>query len=554
MRQRSEGLVQTAVITPRRPVLEPILLVESVHSNTARYRFEIQNTGAIEAIDIRFEIRRSAFLHCCLQDIDIEKRTLLPKQHMSIVPADETCPANADLQLELSLYYRGATGTSCENFSSHYQFIVPKKELTPNAFQHTKCDHSVATIIQPNYALFREQLMKSSRTIGCRVSEISTVNGLPTEFIVSTDKRSLRFLAEKKLVQFQHTWDSGQSVLLQSTFDLTSHGWHTVECSWGPTAVRLTVDGNTRKEFPGDNTTQELVPSTSSRRAPTLARAQQIANKIRTSPADHIDEPQLRVLLAELLEGHPIVPYTWENDGKTKRAFFYRGRSALNVSAHPCNISQLLYPRDATKINSYGRCNKPHTAVLYVAATLSTVLLELNGNEGDSFYIVRIRPRAGKVLSGMIVGDLHGHRILGHSHFPREFPNTIEENLIKRHTKEELVRIYFIDAFLSEMFRSPTADNYRTTSAISERILANGSQVHALGYPSVRFAGKTNFAILPSSYQSLMECFECFQVRVNKVFGYGIYSPEILFHCDRLGAGGEIHWQPYDHGPEDYVF
>ena len=51
-----------------------------------------------------------------------------------------------------------------------------------------------------------------------------------------------------------------------------------------------------------------------------------------------------------------------------------------------------------------------------------------------------------------------------------------------------------------------------------------------------------------------MECFECLQVRVNKVFGYGIYSPEILFYCDRIGASGEIHWQPYEHGPEDYVF
>jgi hypothetical protein len=267
-----------------------------------------------------------------------------------------------------------------------------------------------------------------------------------------------------------------------------------------------------------------------------------------------IGESQLRPLLTELLEGHPIVPYTWENDGKTKRALFYRGRSAKDFSAQPCNISQLLYPIDATRITSYGRCNKPRTAVLYAAATLSTVLLELNREEDDVFYIGLIRPLAGKVLAGMILGDLHGHRTLGHSHFPREFPNTIEENIIKRHTKEELVRICFIDAFLSEMFRCPTPDRYHVTSAISAEILGNDLQVHALGYPSVRFAGKTNFVIHPSSYHLLMECFECLQVRVNKVFGYGIYSPEILFCCGRIGAKGEIHWRPYEHGPEDYVY
>ena len=192
--------------------------------------------------------------------------------------------------------------------------------------------------------------------------------------------------------------------------------------------------------------------------------------------------------------------------------------------------------------------------MLYASATVSTILSEFKAKEKDEFYIIRIRPQKGKILTGFVIGDLNYYRISGRSYYGTEKEHEIREKIINQNCNEDLARIYLVDAFLAEMFMHPTKDSYKITASITDLFLGNNNRIHTLVYPSVRFSGKANFVMSPAHYEEIMECYECFHIRINKSLEYGIYSPETLHYAKAIYENGDIEWEHYKHGPQGYIF
>ena len=241
---------------------------------------------------------------------------------------------------------------------------------------------------------------------------------------------------------------------------------------------------------------------------PKLDKILTIINDIKNGVAANLSDKELYNILWDLTGSHPLLPYTWENDGKEKNAFFHRGRRVRDLPLKPTNIKQLSYPPDAKQLKNYGRCNKPYTPMLYASATVSTIFLEFNAKVKDEFYIIRIRPQKGSILTGFVIGDLNYYRNSEQSYFGREKEHEIKEKIINQNNNEDLARIYFVDAFLAEMFMHPTEENYKITASLTDLFLRNNNRIQTLAYPSVRFTGKTNFVMSPSNYDEIMECYE----------------------------------------------
>ena len=223
--------------------------------------------------------------------------------------------------------------------------------------------------------------------------------------------------------------------------------------------------------------------------------------------------------------------------GRSSEQVWYRARKCGDESGFS-NLRQMIYP-PADKVG-FGRANLPGVPVLYASRNEMTALDEIGAEVGDHIQIIALRPVAGVDLPCHIVGEYQSINNSGgslvNSRQIEQFVNKLQHDNPLRHMKA-----LYVDSFLSEAFRKRVLRpfDYKITAVYADKFhKAEGGFM----YPSVQTAGGMNIAVPAEDFDAKFEIILTKILKVDRCFGYGLYTSELpKVSCD-FNADGTIVW------------
>ena len=233
--------------------------------------------------------------------------------------------------------------------------------------------------------------------------------------------------------------------------------------------------------------------------------------------------------------------------GRSSEQVWYRARKCSQESGFS-NLLQMIYP-PADKIG-FNRANLPGVPVLYASWNVMTVLDEIGAEVDDHIQIVALRPVAGVDLPCHIVGEYQSINNSGgwlvNSRELEQLVNKLQHDDPLRHMKA-----LYVDSFLAEAFRRRVLRpyDYKITAVYADKFhKAKGGFM----YPSVQTAGGMNIAVPAEDFDAKFEIISAQILKIDRCFGYGLYTSKLLKSTCDFNADGTIIWNSSRQSPAQW--
>ena len=232
-----------------------------------------------------------------------------------------------------------------------------------------------------------------------------------------------------------------------------------------------------------------------------------------------------------------VANYAGLGIGRSSEQVWHRARKCSDEGGFS-NLQQMVYP-PADKVG-FGRANLPGVPVLYASWNGITALDEIGAEVGDHIQTIALRPVAGLDLPCHIVGEYQSINNSGGSLVNSRKLEQHVNQLVQGNPLRHMTTLY-VDSFLAEAFRRRVARpyDYKITAVYADNFhKAEGGFM----YPSVQTAGGVNIAIPAEVFDAKFEIISTQIVKIDRCFGYGLYTSKMLKSTCDFNADGTIIW------------
>jgi len=225
-----------------RPQLDPVLIVDSVNSNSVVYHFEVQNIGKLTAVDIKHQVKTSG-----MQDVELNlpwSSHLAAGAKMVINDPlfEQPLPSDNEFSTDLLLEYRFDTRGLHTNFQALFRYSIPKGSLHPGSFFYWTAQETPS----PDKVFRLQDIVKTfalPQAVIFLVAKIGSEFKTGSEFNCRAGNKYFEINPSEKTVKFESVTVDGKRISFIKNFATMPDKLHIITLLWTITNAEMRVDG-----------------------------------------------------------------------------------------------------------------------------------------------------------------------------------------------------------------------------------------------------------------------------------------------------------------------
>ncbi len=229
-----------AAIQEQRPVLQPILVIDSVNTNGVGFHFEVENRGKTTAYNIRQQHARNGDFQGNIITHE-SGNELASKAEMRISSPLKCCRGDNYISADLVVAYDGKFETTNASFRSLHRFHVMGEDLKPGRFfqNHGEVEAGARKLFDKD-SIILSALRLPVGSVQFTVSDKDSRTGAINRYRAVSRNREIYIDCSNRVVTFISGEPGNRKVLKLPLARPDKHG---IILSWSTNMAYLSVDG-----------------------------------------------------------------------------------------------------------------------------------------------------------------------------------------------------------------------------------------------------------------------------------------------------------------------